>query len=180
MSVKKSLLEAMSTEELNDYIKVGNRFVPEANIYAYEILKARGLEIPEAETLRIMSLISDRNKSEELIIHPNHKKAGNLIYLTAALGLINVLLSPETFQNTLGIIVGVFTLGIIFGIGYLAGKGNDRIKYVLLVFMILGLLSIPFIILNIVNNPLVGKINIIQTALQIYALVLLFKIPRSN
>ena len=180
MSVKKSVLEAKTDRELEEYIKEGNRFVPEANLLAFEILKTRGREFTEFETQRIMALVSEKKKVEERIIHPNHKKAANVIYLSAALGIINAILSPETFNNSFGIIVAIFTLGIIIGIGYLVSKGNDWIKYVLLVLMIFGLIGIPFIIMNIVNNPIVGIINIIQTALQIYAMVLLFKIPKTN
>jgi len=127
-----------------------------------------------------MALVSEKNKVEERIIHPNHKKAANVIYLSAVLGIINAILSPETFYNSFGIIVVIFTLGIIIGIGYLVSKGNDWIKYVLLVLMIVGLIGIPFIIMNIVNNPIVGVINIIQTSLQLYAIILLFKVSKTN
>jgi hypothetical protein len=180
MSVKKSVLETKTDRELEEYIKEGNRFVPEANILAYEILKSRGREFTELETQRIMFLVSEKNKVKEIIIHPNHKKAANVIYLSAGLSFINVILSPETLNNSFGIIIAIFTLGIIIGIGYLVSKGNDWIKYVLLVLMIFGLIGIPFIIMNIVNNPIVGIVNIIQTALQIYAIVLLFKVPKTN
>jgi hypothetical protein len=180
MSVKKSVLETKSDRELEEYIKEGNRFIPEANILAFEILKSRGREFTDLETQRIMSLISENNKVKEIIIHPNHKKAANVIYLSAGLGIINAILSPEAFYNSFSIIVASLTLGIIIGIGYLVSKGNDWIKYVLLVLMIIGLIGIPFLIMNIVNNPIVGVINIIQTALQIYAIILLFKVPKTN
>lgn len=180
MSVKKSVLETKTDKELEEYIKEGNRFIPEANILAFEILKERGREFSDLETQRILSLISEKNNVRETIIHPNHKKAANVIYLSAGLGIINAILSPETFNNSFAIIVAIFTLGLISGIGYLISIGTDWIKYVLLGLMILGLIGVPFIIMNIVNNPIVGIINIIQTALQIYALVLLFKIPKLN
>lgn len=88
MSIKKSVLEAKTDRELEEYIKDGNRFVPEANLLAFEILKTRGREFTEFETQRIMALVSEKNKVEERIIHPNHKKAANVIYLSAALGII--------------------------------------------------------------------------------------------
>lgn len=180
MTVKKSVLETKPDRELEEYIKEGNRFVPEANILAFEILKSRGREFNELEVQRILSLISEKNKVKEVIIHPNHKKSANVIYLSAGLGIINVILSPVILNNSYQIIGAIFTLGIIIGIGYLVSQGNDWIKYVLLVLMILGLIGIPFIIINILNNPIVGIINIIQTALQIYAIILLFKIPKTN
>ena len=180
MNVKKSILETKSNRELEEYIKEGNKFVPEANILAFEILKSRGREFTELETQTIMSLVSEKNKVKETVIHPNHKKAANLIYLSAVLGIINAILSSETFNNSFDIIVAIITFGIIIGIGYLVSKGNDWIKYILLVFMIIGLFAIPIVIMNIINNPIIGIINIIQTALQIFAVVLLFKIPKTN
>ncbi|SFN99732.1 hypothetical protein SAMN05421741_11635 [Paenimyroides ummariense] len=179
MSVKKSILETKTNKELEEYLKEGNRFIPEARLYAFEILKDRGIEFSEAETQRIMLLIPQKTKFEEIAVHTNYKKAANLIYVSAGLGLINVILSPQA-TTAFGIIVAIFTLGILIGIGYLVSKGNEWIKYVLLVLMLVGLLAIPVMLLNIVNNPIVGIINIIQTVLQIYSLVLLFKISKTN
>ena len=180
MSVKNSVLETKSDKELEEYIKEGNRFVPEATVLAFEILKSRGREFSELETHQIMSLISEKSKVKEKVIHPNHEKAANAIYLSVALGLINVFLRPETFNNATSIIIAIFTFAIIARIGYLVSQGNDWIKYVWLVFMIFGVISIPFIIMKILNNSIVGYINLIQTILEIYALVILFKIPKTN
>ncbi|MBF0694663.1 MAG: hypothetical protein IR153_06360 [Flavobacterium sp.] len=180
MSVKKSVLELKSDKELEEYITEGNRFVPEARVLAYEILKSREREFSELEIQRIMSSTSTTSQDEEKLIHLNHKKAANLIYLSAALGVINFILSPQLFKNSFGILVAIITLGIIIGMGYLVSNGNNWIKYLLLVFMIFGLIGIPFIIINIVNNPLVGISNVTQTILQVIAIILLFKIPKSN
>jgi len=179
MSVKKSALETKTNKELEEYLKEGNRFIPEARLYAFEILKERGIEFSEAETQRIMFLIPQEAKLEEIEVHANYKKAANLIYVSAALGLINVILSPE-HVNAFGIIVAIFSLGLLVGIGFLVSTGNEWIKYVWLGLIVLGLLAIPYMLLNIVNKPVVGIINIIQTILQIYSLVLLFKISRTN
>lgn len=43
MSVSRKILEEKSNQELEKYIEPGNRFVPEANLYAYEILKNKAL-----------------------------------------------------------------------------------------------------------------------------------------
>lgn len=179
-SVKESVLENKTEKELEEYIEEGNRFVPEASLLAFEILKSRGREFSELETQRIMSLISEKSKIPEKVIHPNYKKAADLIYLSAALGVINEVLSSAIFNNSFEIGSAVLSLGIIIGIGYSVSKGNDWIKYVLLALMILGLISIRYIILNIAINPVVSIINLIQTVLQIYSIVLLFKIPTSK
>ena len=180
MSVKKSALEKLSDKELEKYIAEGNKFVPEANIYAYEILKHRGRSFNELETKRILCLIEENSKINEIDIHQNHKKAAALIYSSAGFGVLNLFLDSDTLNSSFGIVVGVITLSIIIAIGYLVDKGNDWIKYVLLVLMILGIISLPIILMNLILNPLVGVVNITQTILQIYALVLLFKIPKSN
>lgn len=179
MSVKKSVLETKTNKELEEYLKDGNRFIPEARMYAFEILKERCFEFSEAETQRIMLLNPQEAYVEEIEVHTNYKKAANLIYVSAVLGLINVALSPEHI-NAFGIIVAIFSLGLLVGIGYLVSTGNEWIKYVWLVLMVLGLLAIPYMLLNIVNKPVVGIINIIQTSLQIYSLVLLFRISKTN
>lgn len=178
MSVNKRLLEEKTNQELEKYIEIGNRFVPQANIYAYEILKSRGREFTDEETERIKSLIDTTNKKEEIIVHPNHKKSAELIYISGFLGIVNIIWTYQTLDNGMKIIVALFSLAFVFGIGYLVSKGKEWIKYVLLAILILGLLGFPFLIANIMNEPVVGIINIVQTILQIWALVILFKIPK--
>ncbi len=178
MSVNKRLLEEKSNQELEKYIEEGNRFVPEANLYAYKILKSRGREFTDEEDKRITSLINKNDKKEETIIHPNHKKSADLIYLSGALGIGNLIWTYETLDTGMKIFIALFSLAFVFGIGYLVSKGTESIKYVLLVILILGLLGFSFVISNLQNEPVVGIINIVQTILQIWSLVLLFKIPK--
>jgi hypothetical protein len=111
-------------------------------------------------------------------IHQNFIKSSNLIFGTVGLGLINFLFVSELLTNTQNIITAILTLMIIAGIGYLVRKGRNWIKFVLLVFMILGLIGVPFTINNIVQRPVVGLINIAQTIMQLWATVLLFKVPK--
>ncbi|SDM16483.1 hypothetical protein [Chryseobacterium taihuense] len=56
MSVSRKILEGKSNQELERYIASDSKFVPEANLLAYEILKARGREFTPEETERIISL----------------------------------------------------------------------------------------------------------------------------
>ncbi|WP_373748045.1 hypothetical protein [Kaistella sp.] len=178
MSVNKRLLEQKSNQELEKYVEIGNRFVPQANLYAYEILKSRGREFTEEETERLMSLVNQNKKSNEIIIHKNHKKSADLIYLSGALGIVNLIWSYETLDDGMNIFIALVSLALLFGIGYLVSKGTEWVKYLLLVILSLGLLGFPFLIANLKNEPFVGIINIVQTVLQIWALVLLFKIPK--
>jgi len=178
MNVNERLLEEKTNQELEKYIEIGNRFVPQANIYAYEILKSRGREFSNEETERIESLINTKNKKEEIIIHPNHKKSSELIYISGLLGIGNLIWTYETLNSGIKIFIALFSLAFVFGIGYLVSKGTEWIKYVFLVILILGLLGFPFLIAIIKKEPVVGIINIVQTILQIWSLVLLFKIPK--
>lgn len=57
MSVKKSVLETKTNKDLEEYLKEGNRFIPESSLYAFEILKERDIKFSEVETQRIMPLI---------------------------------------------------------------------------------------------------------------------------
>ncbi|MBA5791984.1 hypothetical protein H1R17_03645 [Flavobacterium sp. xlx-214] len=179
MSVRKSVLETKTNTELEEYIKKGNRFVPEASLYAFEILKTRGRVFTEEEAQSILLLVDNKNKASEVIIHPNHTKAAQLMYISAALGIINMILSPDILSNFFGIFIAFLVLAIIVAMGYLVSKGYDWMKYVLLIFMIFGLITLPIMIINITQNPIITVVNIIQTILQIYALMLLFKIPNN-
>ena len=111
-------------------------------------------------------------------IHPNYIKSSNLIFGTVGLGLINFFFARELLNTAQNIATAILTLVIIVGLGYLVRQGKDWVKYVLLVFMVFGLISIPFIINNIVQMPIVGLINIAQTIMQLWATVLLFKVPK--
>ena len=112
-------------------------------------------------------------------IHPNYIKSSNLIFGTVGLGLINFFFSSELLNTGQNIATAILTLVIIAGLGFLVRQGKDWVKYVLLVLMVLGLISIPFIITNIVQRPVVGLINIAQTIMQLWATVLLFKVPKT-
>ena len=111
-------------------------------------------------------------------IHPNYIKSSNLIFGTVGLGLINFFFSSDVLNTGQNIVTAILTLVIIAGIGFLVRQGKDWVKYLLLVFTVLGLISIPFIINNISQRPVVGLINIAQTIMQIWATVLLFKVSK--
>lgn len=118
--------------------------------------------------------------NQESQIHPNYKKAADLIYLSGALGIGNVIWMYDTLDNGLKIFTALISVGFVFGIGYLISKGTEWIKFLLAVILFLGILGIPFVIQDLENNTVVGIINILQTVLQIWALILLFKIPKKE
>lgn len=178
MNVKKEVLESKTDKELEKYLIEGNQFVHEANKLAFEILKSRGRTFTDEETEKITLMITEKSKKEQIVIHENYKKSANVFYIAAALGIINMFISPELLNSNRNIFTSIFTLAFLFGIGLLISKGIDWMKYVLLALLIFGLFALPLILLNIINSPILGIINIIQTVLQVYSLVLLFKIPK--
>ncbi|AZA83017.1 hypothetical protein C1637_17235 [Chryseobacterium lactis] len=61
--VSKNVLRKLSNQELESYLKEGNRFVPEAVQIAFEILEERGRIFSEQEKTALQQLI--QNKKEE-------------------------------------------------------------------------------------------------------------------
>lgn len=115
-----------------------------------------------------------------MIVHQNYIESSNFMLLSMGLGILNFFFLPNTFLSGFVITTGIFTLIFLAGLAILIRRGSSWIKYLLLVLMIIGLVGIPTIIKNLEQYPAVGAINIIQTALQFWALVLLFKVPNEK
>lgn len=175
MSINKSLLEKKSTKDLENYIKQDSKFVTEAIVSAFEILEKREYSFTESDLERWNIL---KSKEDQLFskkdINPNYSKAANIWYISVSLGLINII-----FINSNGIFQGIFTLLLLFGLGYLISKEYDWMKYLLLGMFILGLLIMLFTFSFYESHPVVIIINIIQTILQVWVLVILFQIHQN-
>ncbi|MEN5055070.1 hypothetical protein [Sphingobacterium kitahiroshimense] len=180
MSVKRKVLEAKTDQELEYYLQENNKFVPQASQFAYEILKLRGRIFTPEDTERITLMIEKKSEEDKIIIHQNHKKAAILIYISATLGIVNMILFPDLPFSFFSIFVAIIVLGFMFGIAYMISKGSNGAKYILLVCMIFGIIYIPFILLTITRTPIVGIISLLQTALQVWAIVLLYQIPKNK
>ena len=114
-------------------------------------------------------------------VHENFIKSSNLIFISAALGLINLFLTKGELGSTKLIVSAILTLLFVGGLGYIVRQGFEWIKYLLLVLMIFGLIGIVgIIIMNLEKQPLTTTVNIIQTILQTWATVLLFIIPKKS
>lgn len=102
-----------------------------------------------------------------------------LLIFSAFLGVLNVILSPDL--NAIAeylISLIVFCIIIVFAV--LVYKKVNWIKYVLLVLVVLGIFNIPYIINDLKYYPINGTINIIQSLVQIYAVIILFLDKKSN
>ena len=115
-----------------------------------------------------------------MTVHKNYIKSSDLMLISVGLGIINFLLVPEIFSSGRSIFIGIVTLLLLGGLALAIRNGVSWIKYLLLVMMIFGFISIPFLIKNLEENPPVGIINIIQNAFQFWSLILLFKIPKEE
>ncbi|WP_228413599.1 hypothetical protein [Chryseobacterium sp. CH21] len=63
--VNKNVLRKLSNQELEGYLKEGNRFVPEAVQAAFEILEERGRVFSEQEKTAVQQLIQHKKEAEE-------------------------------------------------------------------------------------------------------------------
>jgi len=178
MSVDKKILEAKTNQELEDYIKPESKYVPEARIYAFEILQSRGRQLTEDEQQKCSALKNEESEHSEVFIHPNLKKAANLIYLSGALGIANMIWTFEKFTSPFAVLVGILVIAFIFVIGNQIEKGNEIARYLFIIIFCLGLIAISGVLLTTAADPVLGILNIFQTVLQLWAVILLIRMPK--
>jgi hypothetical protein len=114
-------------------------------------------------------------------VHENFIKSSNLFFISAGFGLINLFLTRSELVSTRLIAIAIISILFVVGLGYIIRQGFDWIKYILLVLAGFGLIGIVgVIIINLEKQPLIAVVNIIQTILQVWATVLLFRIPKKK
>ncbi len=178
MSVKKSVLEKMSDAELEKYIKPETTFVPEATKIAFEILKKRGHLFSEKEIDSINLLINKREEKKIRPIHENHIKSSNFIFISIALGAINLLLAMKYAETKTEFVSSIIAFIFVATLGYLVRKGYNLKVFLLVIFSIGLLVSIPALISDLTYFPLNGILSLSQTILQLWAIIFLFMIPK--
>lgn len=113
--------------------------------------------------------------------HPNFISSSNLIFTSASLGIVNFILLPNMAKIPLNIFIAIFTCVFIVGLGFLVRSGKDWVKYFLLAITAIGLLiGFPGMLMMMRISIIVLIINVAQTILQIWSVILLFKIPKSG
>ena len=73
-----------------------------------------------------------------------------------------------------------FSLGFMIGLSLLIRTGRNWVKYLLLGLIILGLILMYSIGKILSQNLFLGIIGIVQTIMQILAVILLFRIPKKS
>lgn len=117
----------------------------------------------------------------KISLNPNFIKSSNLIFISAGLGIINFLLSPDILSSKSTIIVSIITILLILIVALLIRLGISWIKYLLLILIIFGLNSLPLLIKEeFSSHPLNAIMTILQSVAQIYATILLFQNRTNN
>ena len=113
-------------------------------------------------------------------VHSNFIKSSNLIFATVGLGIINFFFPSDILSNGANILTAIFTLLFICGLAILVRQGYAWVKYLLLVLTILGIVAIALIPSSPTQNSVVTIVNIVQTVLQVWATILLFRVPKTK
>jgi hypothetical protein len=90
MSTNRNTLQKMSNQELENYVLPDSKSVPEDIILAYDILQSRGKKFSYEETERINQILAEK-KNTEAAVHPMYIKAANILYLTGAMAIANII-----------------------------------------------------------------------------------------
>lgn len=112
------------------------------------------------------------------VLHKNYKTASNLIIVTLLLDPIEFFFSKQLGMTKDEIVFEGLGILFIALTAYAIRKGVTWVKYILLIFTLLGILAIVMSIGNI--NFISASITTLQVLLMGWALVLLFKIPEST
>ncbi|QKJ28554.1 hypothetical protein HQ865_01865 [Mucilaginibacter mali] len=115
-------------------------------------------------------------------VHPDYIKASNLILITLVLSVISSFFTPNIGIVTPLMKIGVVILSIIINglIAYFIRRGSETVKYILLILLLFGLASIPMMISLFKTRPVSSIISLVLMAIQVWVIVILFKIPKHN
>lgn len=122
-------------------------------------------------------------------VHPNYIRASNIIFGSFGIGLLGLFFSDKIlstwqnnifsiWQNIFFIVIFLIVLFLVAGIGLAVRRGVDSIKYLFIVMTILGIMVIPLRINDLMQKPDHGILVMAQTIMQVWAVILLIKIPK--
>lgn len=112
-------------------------------------------------------------------ISKDYKLAAKLTFVSAFIGFISFFMDTEMEKNTLSFSVLFFTVVITIVSGIIILNNGRWIRYVFLLFLIIGALGIFLDPLYYFSgeNPMLLIICLLSFILQIYILILLFRKP---
>lgn len=132
----------------------------------------------ELTTLPICDTITFNLYPMKTAIHSNFITASNLVWGTVGLGILAAFFSDRVIKTEKDILLTVISFVMLVVLGYFIRQGQSWAKYLFVGLTIIGLLAIPTYISNLSQEPVTGIIFILQAILQVWAVVLLFQIPK--
>ena len=133
--VKKSVLRKLSNPELENYLKEGNRFIPEAVEMAAEVLEERGKSFSEQEKAQVQQIIQHKKAQEELRIQEEQEIWKDHITDNP----LAVKLFPRDIILIISFILGTIPGSLLLGLNFIKLK-----KYIPAIFtFIFGLVYLP-------------------------------------
>ncbi|AQX07354.1 hypothetical protein [Elizabethkingia ursingii] len=134
--VKKSTLEKLSDTELKKYIAPESRFTPEAVQMALEILKERGNQFSDQESVSIQKMIQDKKEAEIAAVTEENEIWED--HITDDPNAVK--LYPLTYIVVLSILFGTIPGAILLTLNFIKVK-----KYTPVIFILLFGFIYPFI-----------------------------------
>lgn len=112
-------------------------------------------------------------------LHPNYNKAARLLFLSGGIFILNALFTSDitsvySHESSVVLLASV----VIFAFAWYVRRGHGWLKYVLLALILVGLFSIQSTVDEVKQNPVGGIVDIATSIMEIWAVVLLFMIPK--
>ena len=183
-------VKGKSDQELEEIVNHPKDYQPEFLSAAIEEIKSRGVKIDTSKTENIIAeeqqtkINSAQRWKIPENLHPKIRLASNLLFASLVIGVIRQFFAQTSYSIS-GLsdeaLPGLFSGLIVIAMAYAIRLGISWARILLLVFMVFGLfLTISFVSFYIEYAPVAGILELLQTLVQLYALVLLFQKPASN
>jgi hypothetical protein len=160
-------------------------------------LKNKGIITEEEFNLKKSQILNQDNNKQSIVIKnelpqnpafrpKNVENALKLLYISLGIGLLSSIIRAFSADPKIPappefiLFFAICILGIIWLFIYKIGKGSNGARITYLVFFILGILFIPVYLKNLETDSTGTLFFVVQTILQIVALIFLFQKPSSD
>lgn len=112
-------------------------------------------------------------------LHPNYNKAARLLFLSGGISILNALFTSDitsVYSHESSVVM--LASAVIFAFAWYVRRGHGWLKYVLLALILVGLFFIQATVDEVKQNPVGGIVDIATSIMQVWAVVLLFMIPK--
>lgn len=112
-------------------------------------------------------------------LHPNYNKAAKLLFLSGGISILNALFTSDitsVYSHESSTVM--LASAVIFVFAWYVRRGHGWLKYVLLALILVGLFFIQSTVDEVKQNPVGGMVDIATSIMQVWAVVLLFMIPK--